>query len=266
MSSDSPIGVFDSGVGGLTVFNEIVSKLPHENIVYLADSAHFPYGEKSADQIFSFSLENAKFLLKKNVKLLFIACHSASAYSLEILRTKFSIPVISISEFGYESAIQQTKTDSIAILGTEATIHSRFIETKLKKLNPNLIIHPIACPLFAPLIEKGLHEHESIEKIANTYLKPLKNTSVDVVFLACTHYPLLTPILQKILGPDVTFIQPATFIASEIVKILQKTNQLNESNRSPIYQFFSTDHPFRFQKLAQLFLRSPKIQVNLAKK
>ena len=266
MSSDLPIGIFDSGVGGLTVFNEISLQLPKENVVYLADSANFPYGEKSAKDIFRFSIENAEFLLKKKIKLLLIACHSASSYSLEYLRHALSIPVISISECGYQTIIQTTKTNKIAILGTKATIASCTIESQLKKLNPNLEIISIACPLFAPIVEEEKQTDPTTEITAKNYLEPLFNTPVDVVFLACTHYPLLSSILQKILGPHVTLIHPETCIVSEIKNVLQKTNGLNETNIAPIHQFYATKAPNKFQKLAKIFTSIQIGEVNLAKK
>lgn len=252
MSSDvgySSIGFFDSGVGGLTIFQEVAKQLPHENLLYLGDTANFPYGNKSPEDILRFSQINADFLLSKNIKLLVISCYTASSHAYELLRSTLSIPVITVAKSGIEQLAASTQTNSVALLGTTRTIESGFLQTQLLAINPLLQIHGIACPLFASFVEEGLHNHPILRQIAEHYLAPLKKAAVDCALLACTHYPFLAPIIQETLGPDVQLISPATICAQEIKNVLDKSNMLNPSKEVPTHQFYTSSHSPTFHRL-----------------
>ena len=257
MSDPRPIGVFDSGVGGLTVFRELSRLLPHENLLYLGDSARLPYGNKSADTIIRFTHECADFLLKKKIKLLLIACHTASAVALEELRKSFPIPVIGVVQAGFELVVECSKNQKIAILGTPGTILSGIYQKLLQEKLPSAQIFPIACPLFVPLAEEEFFDHAATDAIAQHYLAFLQKTQIDTALLACTHYPLLKAPIQKVLGPSVKILEPASRCVNQVVQQLSKTGELNCSTTAPFYQFFITDNPSRFASLSKTFLGRP---------
>lgn len=254
MRADQPIGVFDSGVGGLTVFREIAAMLPHENLLYLGDTARVPYGNKSPAAIIRYTQECAAFLVEKNIKLLVIACHTASAHVLEILQEKLSIPVIGVIQGGFEILMQSTINQRVAILGTASTIASKTYQNLIKEHYPSAVIYPVACPLFVPIVEEHLFGHPAADLIAKHYLEHLKNEEIDAALLACTHYPLMRAAIQNVLGPRVKIIEPAAICAGQVKALLQDTNLLNLQNRQPLYHFFATDHLERFQHLAKTFL------------
>ena len=251
----SSIAVFDSGVGGLTVFRELCRHLPHEDFIYLGDSARLPYGNKSPETIRRFTQECADFLLQKQIKLLVVACHTASAVALETI--ELPIPAIGVVQAGIDLIVQTTKNKRIAILGTPSTIQSGIYQERLQQVLPDAKLFPIACPLFVPLAEEQFFDHPATLAIAKHYLEPLQNMQIDTVLLACTHYPLLKNSIQKILGPSVTVIEPASRCAIQVQKLLSQMNQLNDSSHKPIYRFFVTDHSARFGDLAQVFLGRP---------
>lgn len=248
---NNAIGIFDSGFGGLTVMREVMRLLPHENIIYLGDTAHLPYGNKSPETILQLATSNATFLLEKNIKLLLVACHTASAHALETLQKTLPIPVVGTVQAGLD-LIQNISR--IAILGTTSTIGSGIYQTRIAKQNPNAKIYPIACPLFVPIVEEGFHHHSSTLAIAKTYLKPIIG-QVDAVLLACTHYPLLRPIFQKVLGPQVQLLEPAEMCALQTKEILSSKHLLNSQKKSPSHQFYASDDPEKFRKLGEIFLQ-----------
>lgn len=254
VSNENSIGFFDSGVGGLTIFQEVVKQLPHENLVYLGDTANFPYGNKSPEDILRFSQENADFLLSKNIKLLVIPCYTASSHAYESLQRTLSIPVITVAKSGIEQLAVSTQTNSVAILGTTRTIESGFLQTQLLAINPLLQIQAIACPLFASFVEEGLHNHPILRQIAKHYLAPLKKAAVDCALLACTHYSFLTPIIQETLGPNVQLISPASYCAKEITNFLDKAKMLNPSRETPKHTFYVTAHSPNFHDQAKIFI------------
>ncbi len=249
---DAPIGLFDSGFGGLTVMREIVRLLPNENLIYLGDTANLPYGNKSPETIIHCARKNAAFLLKQGIKWLVIPCHTACCHALEILKKELPIPVLGVTEATLRLAGQFSR---LAILGTTSTIESGFYQRNLLKQNPSLSIFAKACPLFVPLIEEGFHEHESTLLIAKTVLEDLKG-KVDAALLACTHYPLMRQVLQKVLGPEISLIEPAELHALLLRDLLEKNQLLNLGKKRPQYQFFSTDDPAKFQKFGKLFFGS----------
>lgn len=252
MNNRAPIGLFDSGFGGLTVMREVARLLPAENLIYLGDTAHLPYGNKSPQTVLQYALENASFLLAKGIKLLMIPCHTACSHALPTLQKSLPIPVIGVIQPGL-SLIKEAKR--IAILGTTSTIDSGIYQSLLQKQNPDAQIYARACPLFVPLIEEGFHLHSSAPLIASSYLNELKG-KIDVALLACTHYPLIRNVLQQVLGPDVRLIEPAEQCAIAARETLAAQGLLNPGAEKPTYQFYATDDPDKFRCFGEVFLGS----------
>jgi glutamate racemase len=249
-----PIGLFDSGFGGLTVMKEVVRHLPNENLIYLGDTANLPYGNKSPQTIIELAQQNATFLLSKQIKLLIIACHTACSRALETLQKSLPIPIIGVIQPGVELLLRTTRTQRVAILGTTSTIESGVFQSLIQKTHPHVQIYPIACPLFVPLIEEGHHNTQAATLIAHSYLEPLKKAKVDTVLLACTHYPLMRAVLQQVLGPDVQLVEPAELCAIQAREFLQSSQLLNTQNEKPHYEFYASDDPEKFRRLGKHFL------------
>lgn len=261
-----PIGLFDSGVGGLTVLKEIVAHLPNENVIYLADTAHLPYGEKSPEAIVRYTLENGALLFQQNIKLLIIACHTASSHALKSLQKVLPIPILGVIDAGIQKLVQIKKNAQIAVLGTTRTIESGVYQSLIAKQCENIKIFPIACPLFVPLIEEGQFDPKAFSLIANHYLSPLKTESIDAALLACTHYPLIQSHIQKILGAQVTLIDPAKTVAEQAHNWLKNNHCLNPQAVPPVYQFYATDQPERFFRLSRLFFNGKVKEVKKIEK
>jgi glutamate racemase len=253
---NDPIGFFDSGVGGLTVMKEVVRLLPNENVVYFGDTARFPYGTKSTEAIIRFSLESASFLATRKIKLLIVACHTASSRALETLRQHLPIPVIGVVECAVSHLLASTTTNEVAILATSSTIASQAHASLLRKAAPHLKIHPVPCPLFAPLVEEGFVDHPATDLIAHHYLHSLRNYPIDAALLACTHYPLLHQSIQKAIGPHVQLVEPALTCAKQAKELLSSLNLLNSQTQEPTREFYTTDNPHALSKLATLFFGS----------
>lgn len=253
-SSRKPIGVFDSGIGGLTVAKALMHELPHESIVYFGDTARVPYGSKSKPTIVKFSLENVEFLLRFGVKCIVIACNTSSSWALPTLRRYFKVPIIGVIRPGARAAVSHTKRGRIGVIGTDATIHSRAYELEIKRLNRAVKVFSRSCPLFVPLVESGWLNGSICLQIASTYLEPLRRQHIDSLILGCTHYPLLTPVIQKAMGPAVRLIDSATQTASEVRGVLAWNDCLSASLSRPRHRFFVTDEPDRFAKLGEQFL------------
>ncbi len=257
MSKEQSIGIFDSGFGGLTAMRVLRQLLPQENIVYFGDTARLPYGNKSADTIIRYCLENASFLIDQQVKVLLIACHSACTAALDPLRSSFEIPILSISEPGISEVVKATRSNKIGILGTRATISSGVYQQQIQTALPHASIYSVACPMFVPLVEEGFVDHGVSEIIAREYLQPLIHHHVDTVLLGCTHYPLLQPLLQRLLGDDVTLIDPAHSCALETLQLLHDRDWLNPQTTPSQYTFYASDDPDKFRHLGQTFLDLP---------
>jgi glutamate racemase len=251
---NAPIGVFDSGIGGLTVVKELVKSLPGEDIIYLGDTARVPYGTKSGRTVIAYSLSNTEFLISKGVKLLVVACNTASSVSLPSLKSEFDIPVIGVIEPGARKAVSLTKTKKIGVIGTPSTINSGAYTKVIESLNPEIEVFSKACPLFVPLADEGWTEGEIIERIAEQYLTPIKETGIDVLVLGCTHYPLLKTTIQKIMGNQITLVDSAEETASQIKDILSKEDLLNERTSQSKREFYLTDVSDTFLSVAGRFL------------
>lgn len=246
------IGVFDSGVGGLTVVRELKKQLPVESIVYLGDTARVPYGIKSKEAIIRFTTEGLLFLLDKRVKLVIIACNTSSSLALAVLKKRFKVPILGVIQPGVKEAVKATRNKRIGVIGTKATIKSSIYETEIKKLNPKIQIYSYPCPLFVPLAEEGWVDGKITLEIAKKYLEPLKERDVDTLILGCTHYPLLKAIIRKIMK-EITLIDSARQVAKETKDLLLKEGLLNLKKKSEDI-FYVTDEPENFSKLTKLFL------------
>ena len=247
------IGVFDSGVGGLTVVKELIRQLPFENIVYFGDTARVPYGIKSKETIIRFSIENILFLLKQDVKLICVACNTVSSVALPVIRNHFRVPIIGVLTPGVREAVYATQNRRIGVIGTKSTIRSRAYENEIKQLNPLVKVTALACPLFVPFVEEGWLSGNVVLEVARTYLKPLKSAGVDTVILGCTHYPLLKPVIKEVLGKKVELIDSARHVGMEVKKILSVEGLLNKERRGR-HKFYVSDNPEWFTGLAERFL------------
>ena len=253
-----PIGIFDSGIGGLTVLKEVSRETPDEDIIYFGDTARLPYGAKSKETITQFSFENVRFLQNFNVKMVIVACNTASSLSLEALKEKFTLPVIGVIEPGAREALKRTKNGRIGVIGTRATIGSASYETCLKRLDPALKVYSQACPLFVPFVEEGWLEGEVVSKVAKIYLGQLKSFGVDTLILGCTHYPLLTKIIRATLGKQVALVNSAEETAKEAKNVLKKlSGRQAKAGRDARVQFYVSDEPEQFRALGERFLGRP---------
>lgn len=250
----NPIGIFDSGIGGLTVVKKIFENLPNENIIYFGDTARVPYGSKSNQTVVEYSIQNTKFLLKKNVKMVVVACNTASSVALDVLRNEFNVPIIGMIEPGSKTALNMTKNNHIGVIGTNATINNKAYSHRLKKLNNKIKVYESACPLFVPLAEEGWTNHKAAQLIANEYLKKFKEHEIDTLILGCTHYPILNDIIQKSVGKKVKLIDSGTSAAIEVNNLLEALDLRNDSKRKGNHQFYVSDVPRKFQEVAERFL------------
>jgi len=250
------IGVFDSGVGGLTVVKELIRQLPNEDIVYFGDTARVPYGIKSKETIIRFSLENILFLLKHDVKLICVACNTVSSLALPVIRSHFKVPIVGVLSPGVREAVYATQNKRVGVIGTPGTIKSRAYENEIKQLDAKVNVTAVACPLFVPFVEEGWLSGEVVLSVVKHYLKPLKEAQVDTVILGCTHYPVLKPIIKKVMGGHVTLIDSAKQAAIEVKKILAAEDLLN-GKRIAKNKFYVSDNPEWFQGLAKRFLGCP---------
>jgi len=216
------IGIFDSGIGGLTVLKEIVSVLPDENIIYLGDTARVPYGIRSPETVTRYSFENTQFLLSQEIKMLVVACNTASAISLDAVKKEFPLPVIGVLEPGARAAVASTKKRKVGVIGTEATIGSGAYEKAIKRLAPDVDVCSRACPLFVPLVEEGWTDNDVAALVAEKYLAPLRGEGIDTLVLGCTHYPLLKSVIRKVIGDDIVLIDSATETAKEVSDVLSR--------------------------------------------
>lgn len=248
-----PIGVFDSGVGGLTVARELIRQLPGEDIVYFGDTARVPYGIKSKETVIRFSIENILFLLKQDVKLICIACNTVSSVALGVLKKHFKVPLVGVITPGVREAVYATGNKRIGVMGTAGTIKSHTYESQIRQLDPTIKVVAVACPLFVPFAEEGWLSGNVVLEVARRYLKPLKEAKVDTVILGCTHYPLLKPVIKEVLGKDITLIDSAKQVAIEVKKLLAQEGLLN-GVRQAKHRFYVSDNPEWFSSLAERFL------------
>lgn len=252
-----PIGVFDSGIGGLTVVKEIMEQLPNEDIVYFGDTARVPYGTKSKETVTRYSFQCIKFLLEKNVKAIVVACNTASASSLDAAKQSFDIPFIGVVEPGAITACQTTKSNKIGIIGTEGTVSSGAYEKAINIINDNVKILLKACPLFVPIAEEGWQNTEIARLTAYEYLTDLKEKGIDALVMACTHYPLLENTISKVMGENIVLVNPAYETAKSLKDILNELSLQNKDGAKTEYEFYVSDNPVKFKKIGENFLSKP---------
>lgn len=254
---NAPVGVFDSGVGGLTVAREIMRQIPEERIVYFGDTARVPYGNKSKDTILRYSRQIIRFLRTREVKAIVIACNTASAYALDTVAAESDIPIIGVINAGARTAVQATRNGKIGVIGTEGTIGSGIYTRVMKQLKPDIQVMGKPCPLFVPLVEEGLLHDSVTDEIASRYLSVLKGKYIDTLVLGCTHYPLLRSTLRRLMGEDVVLVNPAYETAIELKQLLEERG-LERDGREPLqgekYQFFVSDLAEKFTSFATSIL------------
>lgn len=260
MDSKLPIGIFDSGVGGLTVAAEIMNLLPAEDIIYFGDLARTPYGSKSQETVKRFAVEIANFLIKQNVKMIVVACNTASSLALSELKERFNLPIIGVIQPGVARAIKSTKSKRIGVIGTQATINSNAYLDAIKSVDADIQVLSQPCPLFVPLVEEGWLEHQATKLIASEYLTPLKENQIDTLILGCTHYPFLKGILQEIMGDEVVLVDSAIEVAQETKKLLNKNNLIHHQNPNSSYKFYVSDASSKFIEIGEILL-GKKIRV-----
>jgi glutamate racemase len=262
---DSAIGVFDSGIGGLTVVRELLRQLPGERIVYFGDTARAPYGNKSPKSLIRFALENAQFLSSKKIKFLVVACNSSSAYSLPALRKQLEMPVLGVISAGARAASSGRRKGraSVGVIGTHATIDSKAYQKAIADLGGSAKVYAAACPLFVPLVEEGWNQSPVAKSVAQTYLAPLKKKGVSTLVLGCTHYPLLKSVIRQVMGPKVSLVDSAEETAREVKEILSDTGLRSSKKRVPFgrHEFYVSDLPGRFSVLGKRFLGKTLPQV-----
>ncbi len=255
--SELPVGVFDSGVGGLTVAREIMRQIPNEKIIYFGDTARVPYGSKSKETITKYSRQIVHFLQDQQVKAIVIACNTASAYALDEIEKEIDIPMIGVVKPGAKVATEATGNGRIGVIGTEGTVGSHIYSTYINKINPDIKVIGKACPLFVPLVEEGLWQDPVTDEIATRYLSELIDCDIDTLILGCTHYPLIRSTVGKIMGEKVTLVNPAYETARELKELLERENLLNEKipglgdNR---YRFYVSDMADKFKTFANSIL------------
>lgn len=256
LKKSAPVGVFDSGVGGLTVAREIMRHLPNENIVYFGDTARVPYGSKSKDNIIRYSRQIIHFLKTKGVKAIVIACNTASALALDVVREESDIPIIGVVEPGARAALDVTVSKKIGVIGTEATIRSSMYEKIIQGIDPEAVVIGKACPLFVPLVEEGFAKHQVTKEIIDFYLSSFLETDIDSLILGCTHYPLLRSRIREYVGGKMTLVNPAYETAMDLKKLLEERGMENtgEEQAHASYSFYVSDAADKFKQFANSIL------------
>ena len=263
MSAREPVGVFDSGIGGLTVLKELMRELPAEDFVYFGDTARVPYGTKSKDTIVKFSLENIEFLLTFHVKLIVIACNTSSAWALPTLKRYFKVPIVGVIGPGAEAAMEASRTKRIGIIGTQSTVRSLAYETAMSRLHGGAQVFSQSCPLFVSLVEEGWVNDPVCLTVVRRYLDPLVKRRIDTLLLGCTHYPLLAPVIRRVVGPRVAVVDAATRTALAVRSVLEQDDLLARPPHQGRTRFYVSDEPERFARVGERFLGQPIRHVKL---
>lgn len=260
---EAPIGVFDSGVGGLTVFRAIEQRLPNESLIYLGDTARIPYGTRSPETVERYALEDAAFILSKNVKAIVIACNTASAHAAGRLARECPVPVLGVIEPGARQAVEKTRNGYIGVIATEGTVASGAYEQAMLRFSGGLEIISRACPLFVPLAEEGWLKHQVTRQVAEEYLAELRASRVDTLVLGCTHYPILRPVIEDVMGDQIAYIDSGEAVAEEVARLLVEQRLMREDESARTEEFYVTDSAARFRRVAELFLGRPLESVSI---
>jgi len=261
--NNKAIGIFDSGIGGLTVYNAIKQRMPREKLIYFGDTARLPYGTKSSETIIKYSMENAQFLLKKEVKIIIVACNSSSSYSLPFLQDKLSIPVVGVIEPGAEAAVKLSKK-KIGVIGTTATIASKAYEKAILTKKPDAEVISKDCPLLVSLVEEGWINHEVTRLVIEEYLLPLKEKAIDILVLGCTHYPVLKDQISDVIGKEIRLIDSGETTSKKVYSVLKNRAWLSASDNRVEDEFYVSDFPERFKNVGEIFLKRKLEKVNIA--
>jgi glutamate racemase len=249
-----PIGLFDSGIGGLTVARQVMRLMPQENIIYFGDTARVPYGSKSSETVTEYSLQAAAFLESFGVKMIIIACNTASSVALEQVRSATSVPALGVIEPGAHAALRATKSKIVGVIGTEGTIRSQAYQKALIADGAEVKVLERACPLFVALAEEGYSDHQVTRIMSREYLAPMLGQSIDTLIMGCTHYPIVEPSIAEVAGPNVTLIDPGIATAIEAREKLEKIDLLNRSTSLPRYEYYLSDFPHKFIEVGERFL------------
>lgn len=259
--ADRPIGVFDSGVGGLTIVRELWRRLPSESVIYFGDTARVPYGHKAPATIRRYAREASAFLLAHDVKMIVIACNTATAHAVDELCRTVDVPIVGVIEPGARTAVQATQSGRIGVVGTNGTVKSGAYDRAIRHHLPRARVYAQPCPLFVPLVEEGWAEHQATRLVAEDYLRPLQETDIDVLIMGCTHYPLLRSTLAAVLGPVITLVDSAAETASDVHEILTRNRALRGDDDPPEHAFFVSDSPIRFREISRIFLGDGMVEV-----
>lgn len=254
MTNKAPIGVFDSGVGGLTVVKEIMNQLPGEEIIYFGDTARLPYGSKSKKTVITYTRQIVRFLINKDIKALVIACNTVSAFALETIKSEVDISVIGVVKPGAKVAANTTRNGRIGVIGTEGTIQSGIYNEFLSKTNPKVKVFGKACPLFVPLVEEGLFDDSVTLEIAKRYISVLLEKQIDTLVLGCTHYPFLRKTIRKVVGEDIILVNPAYETAKSLSEVLTDKGLRNDASQKLNHKFYVSDGAEKFRKFANTIL------------
>jgi glutamate racemase len=260
-----PIGVFDSGIGGLTVVRALMERLPFENIVYFGDTARVPYGVKSPETITQYAAEITRFLLQKEVKLLIIACNTMAAVAYKAVKNLSPVPVIDVIAAGARKATEATISKQVGIIGTPATINSNAYARAIHRHDPEIRVFSKACPLFVPLVEEGWWHHPVTQLTAQEYLRPVLAEHVDTLVLGCTHYPVIKSLIGEIMGPDIRLVDSAEAMADITAILLHDMGSENREQKQPEYRFYVTDVPYHFQTIGESLLGRTLSHIELVK-
>ena len=254
-----PIGVFDSGVGGLTVVNEIQRQLPKERVVYFGDTARFPYGSKSVETVTEFARQDSQFLLGFDVKLIVVACNTATACALDYLGEHLTVPVVGVIEPGAVAAVRASRKKFVGVIGTQGTIASGAYQRALTRIDPSISVFAQACPLFVSLAEEGW-----TDRAASLLIDPLREAMIDVLVLGCTHYPLLIPVIRRVMGPEAILTDSAAEVTREVGRVLRENELESDGNAVSGHRFFVSDAPLKFREVGERFLGRALPTVELA--
>lgn len=249
-----PIGVFDSGLGGLTVLKEIIELIPTESVVYFGDCGRVPYGTKSKETIVKYTFQNIRFLLNQDIKMIVIACNTSSAYSLDLVKNSFDIPVVEVVQPGALTAVQATKNKRVGVIGTQGTINSGAYEKQIKRLDSSIEVYSKPCPLFVPLVEEGWWDNDIAMKVAEEYLTPLLSKDIDSLVLGCTHYPLIQDTIGKVMGKGVSLVSSAQEAARAVKAVIDRDGIGRDESIKPVYRYYTSDSVDKFEALGSAFL------------
>ncbi|MGE5372324.1 MAG: glutamate racemase [Solirubrobacterales bacterium] len=252
-----PIGVFDSGLGGLTVFKALSELVPSESVVYFGDCGRVPYGTKSRETVIKYTFQNIRFLLNQDIKMIVIACNTASANSLELVKNSLDIPIVEVVQPGADKVLRETRNKRVGIIGTAATVASGAYEKAINRADPSVTVFSKACRLFVELVEEGWWDNEIALKVAQEYLMPLKSEEIDTLVLGCTHYPLLQSTIEKVMGDGVKLVNSASEVAKAVKETIEREDIARDSKVAPVYRFYTSDSVEKFEALGGRILNRP---------